>query len=56
MKERELRISVPNQFHLHKAAVQVGRLYDAWGKPAKATEWKVTLGMPDLPAEVLARP
>ena len=56
MKERESRITVPDQFRLREAAVRVVRLYEAWGKPEKATEWKAKLGMPDLPAEVFARP
>ena len=51
-----MRIPVPNKFHLREAAVQVVRLYEAWGKPEQATVWKVKLGLPDLPAEVLARP
>ena len=55
MKERMSRINVPDQFLLREAAVRVVRLYDAWSKPEKATEWKAKLGMPDLPAEVFAR-
>jgi hypothetical protein len=34
----------------------VVRLYEAWGKPEKAKEWKRKLGMPDLPAKLFARP
>ena len=56
MKERESRITVPDRFRLREAAVRVIRLYEAWGKPEKATEWKAKLGMPDLPAEVLDGP
>jgi tetratricopeptide (TPR) repeat protein/tRNA A-37 threonylcarbamoyl transferase component Bud32 len=56
MKERQSRITVPDQFRLREAAERVVRLYQAWGKHEKATEWKARLGMPDLPAEVFARP
>ena len=56
MKDRESRITAPDRFRLREAAVRVVRLYEAWGKPEQATEWKAKLGMPDLPAEVFARP
>jgi eukaryotic-like serine/threonine-protein kinase len=56
MKERESRVTVPDQFRLREAAARVVRLYEAWGKPEKATEWKAKLGMPDLPAEAFAQP
>ena len=32
------------------------RLYEAWGKPEQAAAWKAKLGLPDLPADVFARP
>ena len=32
------------------------RLYEAWGKPAKVTEWKNKLGLADLPDDVFGRP
>ena len=31
MKDRESRITAPDQFHLREAAVRVVRLYEAWG-------------------------
>jgi hypothetical protein len=31
-------------------------MYEAWGKPGKAAEWKSKLGLTDLPADVFARP
>ena len=52
MKERESRITVPDQFRLREAAVRVVRLYEAWGKPEQATEWKAKLGAHDLSAPV----
>ena len=52
MKERESRITAPDQFRLREAAARVVRLYEAWGKPEKATEWKAKLGAHDLSAPV----
>jgi tetratricopeptide (TPR) repeat protein/tRNA A-37 threonylcarbamoyl transferase component Bud32 len=56
MKAREARMPVPNRIRLPKAAGRIVRLYEEWNKPDRATEWKAKLGMPDLPAEVFARP
>jgi tetratricopeptide (TPR) repeat protein len=56
MKAREARIAVPERFRLRGAAERVIRLYEDWGKPEQATTWKAKLGMPDLPADVFARP
>jgi tetratricopeptide (TPR) repeat protein len=56
MKIREVRITVPERYCLREAAERVVHLYEAWGKPEQAAEWKATLGMPNLPAEVFARP
>jgi eukaryotic-like serine/threonine-protein kinase len=56
MKAREVRIPAPDRFRLREAAERVVRLYDAWGQPDQATAWKSRLGMPDLPANVFARP
>jgi eukaryotic-like serine/threonine-protein kinase len=39
-----------------EAAERVIRLYQAWGKPQKAAEWKVKLGLADLPDNVFGRP
>ena len=52
MKERESRIAAPDQFRLREAAERVVRLYEAWGKPEKATEWKAKLGAHELSAPV----
>jgi len=38
------------------AGERVVRLYEAWGKSDKASEWKNKLGLADLPADVFARP
>src|SRR5262249_53663401 len=56
MNERASRVTVPDWFRLREAAVRVVRLYEAWGQPEKAAEWKAKLGMPDLPADVFTRP
>jgi tetratricopeptide (TPR) repeat protein len=56
MKAREVRIAVPARPRLREAAERVIRLYEAWGKPDQAAMWKTKLGMPDLPADVFARP
>jgi hypothetical protein len=42
-------------YNMREAAMRVIRLYEAWGKYEKATEWKAKLGMPDLPVEVFAQ-
>jgi hypothetical protein len=56
MKAREARIELPRRSLLQEAAEQVVRLYEGWDQPEKATAWKAKLGMPDLPADVFARP
>jgi hypothetical protein len=56
IKAREPRIAVPDRFRLREAAERVIRLYEAWGKSEQAARWKTKLGMPDLPADVFARP
>jgi serine/threonine protein kinase/tetratricopeptide (TPR) repeat protein len=56
MKAREARIWVPDRRRLSEGAERVIRLYEAWGRPGQATEWKRKLGLADLPAEVFARP
>jgi eukaryotic-like serine/threonine-protein kinase len=56
MSAREGRISVPDRFRLREAAERVVRLYDDWGKLDQASAWKARLGLPDLPANVFARP
>ena len=56
MKAREARIEVPERFRLREAAERVVHLYEAWNQPDRAAAWKAKLGMPDLPADVFARP
>jgi eukaryotic-like serine/threonine-protein kinase len=56
MKARESRIPVPNRSRLREAAERVVRLYEALGRTEQAAAWKAKLGMPDLPADVFARP
>ena len=43
--------------NLAEAAERIVRLYEAWGKPDKAAEWRKRLGMPDagLPNNVFER-
>jgi hypothetical protein len=47
---------VPERFRLREAAERVVHLYEAWNQPDRAAAWKAMLGMPDLPADVFARP
>jgi hypothetical protein len=56
MKAHEARISVPGRFRLHEAAERVIRLDEEWNKPDQAAAWKSKPGLPDLPADVFARP
>jgi hypothetical protein len=56
MKAREASIPATSGFLLREGAERVVRLYEAWGKGGEATAWKAKLGMPDLPADVFARP
>jgi serine/threonine protein kinase/tetratricopeptide (TPR) repeat protein len=56
LKARELRIVVAERFRLREAAERVVRLYEDWSKTGRAAAWKAKLSMPDLPAEVFARP
>jgi hypothetical protein len=55
-KAREAKFPAEHKKHLAEAAARIVRLYETWGKTDKATTWKAKLGMPDLPAEVFARP
>jgi tetratricopeptide (TPR) repeat protein len=50
MKEREAKIPAPLKHHLTEAGERVVRLYDEWGKPEKAAEWRAKLAR-ELPAE-----
>jgi hypothetical protein len=56
MKAREATIPKPGKSRLSEAAERPLRLYEAWGKPEKVAEWKLKLGLADLPTDVFARP
>ncbi len=56
MKARATKIPASAWSRLREAAERVVRLYEAWGKPDQAISWKIKLGLPDLPADVFARP
>jgi eukaryotic-like serine/threonine-protein kinase len=40
MVERKDRIAVPDRHHLDRARQWIVQLYETWGKPEKAAEWK----------------
>jgi tetratricopeptide (TPR) repeat protein len=40
MLARKERIGVPDRYHLERAQQWLVELYQAWGKPAKAAEWR----------------
>jgi tetratricopeptide (TPR) repeat protein len=40
MVARKDRIAIPDRYHLDRAREWLVQLYDAWGKPGKAAEWK----------------
>jgi hypothetical protein len=40
MVERKERIGIPDRRHLDRAREWLVRLYQAWGKPEKAAEWR----------------
>jgi eukaryotic-like serine/threonine-protein kinase len=40
MLARKDRIAVPDRYHLDLAHRWVAQLYQAWGRPVKAAEWK----------------
>jgi tetratricopeptide (TPR) repeat protein len=56
MRAREARIAVCDRSRIREAAERVIRLYEARGRPEEAAAWKTRAGMPDLPADVFARP
>jgi hypothetical protein len=56
LKAREAKIPAPAKSRFAEAAERVVRLYEDWGKPEQAAQWKTKLGMPDLPADVFTRP
>jgi eukaryotic-like serine/threonine-protein kinase len=56
LQARQANIPERNRISLLEAARRVVRLYESWGKPVKADEWKRALGLMDFPADVFARP
>jgi hypothetical protein len=56
LKAREARIPGRSMRSLTEAAERVVKLYEAWGKPEKAAEWKRKLGLADLPDVIFAEP
>jgi tetratricopeptide (TPR) repeat protein len=40
MEARKDRIAVPDRYHLDRAREWIAELYQAWGKPAQAAEWR----------------
>ncbi len=56
MKQREARMGPENKPRLTKSIERLVQLYEAWGKPEKAAEWRARLGLTDLPADVFAPP
>ncbi|WP_165230636.1 WD40 repeat domain-containing serine/threonine protein kinase [Aquisphaera insulae] len=47
MKAREARIPPQNKQGLGEAAERIVKLYDAWGKPDKAADWRARLARPN---------
>jgi hypothetical protein len=43
MAVRKDRIAVPNWYHLDHAREWIVQLYQDWGKPEKAAEWREKL-------------
>ena len=56
MKGRESQIAMLDRPRLREAAERAIQLYEGWGRPGQADAWKARSGMPDLPANVFARP
>jgi hypothetical protein len=50
MKARAARIPPPGKPRLTEAAERVVKLYEAWGKPEKAAEWRARLSKPSVEA------
>ncbi|MDA1273017.1 MAG: serine/threonine-protein kinase [Verrucomicrobia bacterium] len=48
LKEREQRLPASNRVKIREAGERLVQLYEAWGKPAEAAEWKAKL-KPDSP-------
>jgi hypothetical protein len=43
MNARKDKIAVPDNYHLERAGEWLAQLYQAWGKPQKAAEWRQQL-------------
>jgi serine/threonine protein kinase/tetratricopeptide (TPR) repeat protein len=56
LKAREAKLPARYWRRINVGATRIIDLYEAWGKKAKAEEWKLKLGFHDLPANVFARP
>ena len=51
LRAREAKLSAKSKRHLPEAAERVVKLYEAWGKKEKVTEWRNKLGLKtELPA------
>jgi hypothetical protein len=46
LKAREARIPPPGRPRFTEASERVVKLYEAWGKPEKAAEWRARLAKP----------
>ena len=57
LKAREAKIPAPFKPGVTEAGGRVVKLYEAWGQPEKAREWRKKLGLkaPELPSNVFAR-
>jgi hypothetical protein len=51
MQARAATIPPQGRPLLAEAALKVVRLYEAWGKPEKAADWRAKLGLNELPAD-----
>jgi hypothetical protein len=49
LKDREARIPPPWKPRLTEAAERLVKLYEDWGKPEKAAEWRARLSKPSSP-------
>jgi tetratricopeptide (TPR) repeat protein len=56
LKAREVKIPATSKPHLHDAAKQVVRPYEAWGKPERARAWAAKVGAAKLPVDVFEKP
>jgi hypothetical protein len=52
---RETKNPAQFKIRLTEAGARIVQLYEAWGKPERAAQWRKTLGLgSELPAEVFA--